>query len=71
MKKDYLFAKFYKKYTFFFQNFGLFHLYSKKKKKIPVLNKYHQNKVLSVSKKHAKKLMWVQCCMTAQLSFKV
>ncbi|CAI9581448.1 unnamed protein product [Staurois parvus] len=32
MKKDYLFAKFYKKNTFF-KIFGLFHLYSKKKKK--------------------------------------
>ncbi|CAI9614388.1 unnamed protein product, partial [Staurois parvus] len=31
--------------------FGLFHLYSKKKIKIPLVNKYHQNKVLSVSKK--------------------
>ncbi|CAI9542556.1 unnamed protein product [Staurois parvus] len=30
--------------------FGLFHLYIKKIK-IPVMNKYHQNKVLSVSKK--------------------
>ncbi|CAI9602930.1 unnamed protein product [Staurois parvus] len=30
--------------------FGLFHLY-RKKLKIPLVNKYHQNKVLSVSKK--------------------
>ncbi|CAI9592581.1 unnamed protein product, partial [Staurois parvus] len=50
VKKDYLFAKFYKK-NFFFNIFGHFHLYSKKKKKIPMVNKYHQNKVLSVSKK--------------------
>ncbi|CAI9559231.1 unnamed protein product [Staurois parvus] len=49
MKKDYLLAKFYKK-NFFFKIFVLFHLYSKKIK-IPVVNKYHQNKVLSVSKK--------------------
>ncbi|CAI9598530.1 unnamed protein product [Staurois parvus] len=69
MKKDYLFAKFYKKNTFFFKMFGLFPLYSKKIK-IPVGNKYHQNKVLSVSK-NANKLIWVQCCMIAQLSFKV
>ncbi|CAI9574222.1 unnamed protein product [Staurois parvus] len=34
--------------TFFFKMFGLIHLYSKKIK-IPVVNKYHQNKVLSVS----------------------
>ncbi|CAI9534486.1 unnamed protein product [Staurois parvus] len=33
----------------FFNIFGLFDLYSKKKK-ITVVNKYHQNKVLSVSK---------------------
>ncbi|CAI9612705.1 unnamed protein product [Staurois parvus] len=49
--------------------FGLFHVYSEKKKS-QLLNKYHQNKVLSVSK-NAKKFIWVQCCMTAQLSFKV
>ncbi|CAI9599469.1 unnamed protein product [Staurois parvus] len=67
MKKDYLFAKFYKKNTF--KICDLFNLYSKEKK-IPVVNKYHQNKVLSVSK-NAKKFIWVQCCMTAQLSFKV
>ncbi|CAI9548670.1 unnamed protein product [Staurois parvus] len=53
MKKDYLFAKFYKKSTFFFKMFGLFHLYSKIIK-IPVVNKYHQNKVLCVSKKMLK-----------------
>ncbi|CAI9591657.1 unnamed protein product [Staurois parvus] len=47
MKKDYLFAK----EKHFLKNFGLFYLYSKKKIKIPVVNKYHQNKVLSVSKK--------------------
>ncbi|CAI9618144.1 unnamed protein product [Staurois parvus] len=34
-----------------------------------MVNKYHQNKVLSVSQ-NAKKFIWVQCCMTAQLSFK-
>ncbi|CAI9622109.1 unnamed protein product [Staurois parvus] len=50
MKKDYLFAKFYKKNTFFFKMFGLFHLHSKQIK-ISVVNKYHQNKVLFVSKK--------------------
>ncbi|CAI9574208.1 unnamed protein product [Staurois parvus] len=50
MKKDYLFAKLYKKNTFFFKMFGLFNL-SRKKIQIPVVNKYHQNKVLSVSKK--------------------
>ncbi|CAI9544714.1 unnamed protein product [Staurois parvus] len=50
MKKDYLFAKYYKKNTFFFKMFGFYTLYSKKVK-IPVVNKYHQNKVLSVSKK--------------------
>ncbi|CAI9582115.1 unnamed protein product [Staurois parvus] len=50
MKKDYLFAKCYKKNTFFFQNVWTFHLYSKKIK-IPVVNKYHQHIVLSVSKK--------------------
>ncbi|CAI9534201.1 unnamed protein product [Staurois parvus] len=33
--------------TLFFKMFGLFHLYSKKRK-IPVVNKYHQNKVLSI-----------------------
>ncbi|CAI9586616.1 unnamed protein product [Staurois parvus] len=49
-KKDYLFAKFYKKNIFFFKMFGIFHLYSKKIK-IAMVNKYHQNKVLSVSKK--------------------
>ncbi|CAI9611050.1 unnamed protein product [Staurois parvus] len=43
MKKDYLFAKCYKKNTFFFKMFGLFHLYSKKIK-IPVVNKYQQIK---------------------------
>ncbi|CAI9583600.1 unnamed protein product [Staurois parvus] len=43
MNKDYLFAKFYKKKHFF--------IYIAKKIKIPVVNKYHQNKVLSVSKK--------------------
>ncbi|CAI9605067.1 unnamed protein product [Staurois parvus] len=32
MKKDYLFVKSYKKNTFFFKMFGLFHLYSKKNK---------------------------------------
>ncbi|CAI9603549.1 unnamed protein product [Staurois parvus] len=48
MKKDYL-LNFIRKTPF--KMFGLFHLYSKKKKKIPVVNKYHQNKVLSVSKK--------------------
>ncbi|CAI9621118.1 unnamed protein product [Staurois parvus] len=52
MKKYYLFAKFYKKNTFFFKIFGLFHLYNKKKSQ--VVNKYHQNKVLSVSKKMLK-----------------
>ncbi|CAI9548635.1 unnamed protein product [Staurois parvus] len=62
--KDYLFAKFYKKNTFFFQNVWTFLI------KIPVVNKYHQNKVLSVSKK-SKKFICIQCCMTAQLSFKV
>ncbi|CAI9582097.1 unnamed protein product, partial [Staurois parvus] len=40
--------------TLFFNIFGLFHLYSKKIK-IPVVNKYHQHKVLSVSK-NAKKI---------------
>ncbi|CAI9598611.1 unnamed protein product [Staurois parvus] len=50
--------------------FGLFHLYSKKKKKTPVVNKYHQNKVLSVSK-NAKKIIWVQHGMNTQFSFKV
>ncbi|CAI9605062.1 unnamed protein product [Staurois parvus] len=50
MKKDQLFTKVYKKNTFFFKMFGLFHLHSKKIK-IKVVNKYHQNKVLSVSKK--------------------
>ncbi|CAI9616386.1 unnamed protein product [Staurois parvus] len=69
MKKYYLFAKFYKKNTFF-SKFLDFFIYIAKKKKIPVVNKYHQNKVLSVSK-NAKKLIWVQCCMTTQLSFKV
>ncbi|CAI9602210.1 unnamed protein product, partial [Staurois parvus] len=49
MKKDYLLAN-----TFFFKMCGPFHLYSKKKKKIPIVNKYHQNKVLSVSKKYKK-----------------
>ncbi|CAI9547074.1 unnamed protein product [Staurois parvus] len=51
MKKDYLFAKFYKKN--FFKSIGLIHLYSKKIK-IPVVKKYYQNKVLSVSKKMLK-----------------
>ncbi|CAI9581064.1 unnamed protein product [Staurois parvus] len=50
MKKDYLFAKCYKKNTFFFKMFELFHLYSNKIK-IPAVNKYHQNKFLFVSKK--------------------
>ncbi|CAI9536583.1 unnamed protein product [Staurois parvus] len=50
MKKDYLFAKCYKKNTFFKKILDFFNLYSKKIK-IPVVNKYHQNKVLSVSKK--------------------
>ncbi|CAI9541640.1 unnamed protein product [Staurois parvus] len=52
MMKYYLFAKCYKKNTFF-KIFGLFHLHSKKIK-IPVVNKYHQNKVVSVSKKSKK-----------------
>ncbi|CAI9587191.1 unnamed protein product [Staurois parvus] len=49
MMKYYLIAKFYKKH-FFSKIFGLFHLYIKKIK-IPVVNKYHQNKALAVSKK--------------------
>ncbi|CAI9591885.1 unnamed protein product [Staurois parvus] len=52
MKKDYLLAKFYKKNTFFSKCMD-FHLY-RKKIKIPVVNIYHQNKVLSVSKKMLK-----------------
>ncbi|CAI9592434.1 unnamed protein product [Staurois parvus] len=44
MKKDYLFAKFFFTFLDFF-------IYIAKKIKIPVVNKYHQNKVLSVSKK--------------------
>ncbi|CAI9553503.1 unnamed protein product [Staurois parvus] len=47
MMKYYLIAKFYKKNTFF-KIFGHFHLHSKKKTKIPAVNKYHQNKVLSI-----------------------
>ncbi|CAI9538495.1 unnamed protein product, partial [Staurois parvus] len=43
-----------KRPKFFKKLFGLFHLYSTKIK-IPVVNKYHQNKVLSVSK-NAKKI---------------
>ncbi|CAI9577212.1 unnamed protein product [Staurois parvus] len=49
MKKVYLFANIYKK-KHFFSTFLDFFIYiaKKKKKKIPVVNKYHQNKVLSV-----------------------
>ncbi|CAI9583613.1 unnamed protein product [Staurois parvus] len=50
MMKYYFFAKFYKKNTFF-KIFGLFGFFLAKKIKIPVENKYHQNKALSVSKK--------------------
>ncbi|CAI9557544.1 unnamed protein product [Staurois parvus] len=50
MKKDYLFATFYKNNTFF-SKFLDFFIYIAKKIKIPAVNKYHQNKVLSVSKK--------------------
>ncbi|CAI9589361.1 unnamed protein product [Staurois parvus] len=49
MMKYYLFAKFYKKNTFF--KFLDIFIYTAKKIKIPAVNKYHQNKVLSVSKK--------------------
>ncbi|CAI9560460.1 unnamed protein product [Staurois parvus] len=41
MKKDYLFAIFYKKNTYFSKFWDFFHLYSNKIK-IPVVNKYHQ-----------------------------
>ncbi|CAI9615696.1 unnamed protein product [Staurois parvus] len=50
MMKYYLFAKFYKKNSFF-QTFLDIFIYIAKKKKIPAVDKYHQNKVLSVSKK--------------------
>ncbi|CAI9558504.1 unnamed protein product [Staurois parvus] len=53
MKKDYLFAKCYKKNTFFSKCLYFF-IYIAKKIKIPVVNKYHQKIVLSVSK-NAKK----------------
>ncbi|CAI9621374.1 unnamed protein product [Staurois parvus] len=44
----------FRRKTLFFNIFGHFHSY-RKKIKIPVVNKYHQNKVLSVSKKANKK----------------
>ncbi|CAI9584160.1 unnamed protein product [Staurois parvus] len=68
MMNDYLFAKLYKKNIF--SKCLDFFIYIEKKIKIPVVNKYHENKVLSV-KKNAKKFIQVQCCMIAQLSFKV
>ncbi|CAI9566511.1 unnamed protein product [Staurois parvus] len=45
MMKYYLFAK------FFFSKFLDIFIYVAKQIKIPAVNKYHQNKVLSVSKK--------------------
>ncbi|CAI9569118.1 unnamed protein product [Staurois parvus] len=50
MMKYYLFEKFYKK-QFFSKFLDIFIYIAKKKIKIPAVNKYHQNKVLSVSKK--------------------
>ncbi|CAI9574554.1 unnamed protein product, partial [Staurois parvus] len=48
---EYILAKIYEERLFICKilMFGLFHFYSKNIK-IPVVNKYHQNKVLSVSK---------------------
>ncbi|CAI9551512.1 unnamed protein product, partial [Staurois parvus] len=51
--EDYLFAQFYKK-KHFFPKFLYFFIYIAKIIKIPVVNKYHQNKALSVSKKMVK-----------------
>ncbi|CAI9570634.1 unnamed protein product [Staurois parvus] len=50
MMKYYLFAKFYRE-KHLFSKFLDFFIYIAKKIKIPVMNKYHQNKALSVSKK--------------------
>ncbi|CAI9593834.1 unnamed protein product [Staurois parvus] len=50
MMKYYLFAKCYKKNTFFSRFLDIF-IYIAKKIKISVVNTYHQNKALSVSKK--------------------
>ncbi|CAI9535664.1 unnamed protein product [Staurois parvus] len=53
-----------RKTLFFFKMFRLFNLYSEKIK-IPVVNKYHQKKALSVSQNY-KNFVWVQCCIAIQ-----
>ncbi|CAI9605063.1 unnamed protein product [Staurois parvus] len=62
----------------YLQNFirkTLFHwtldifIYIAKKIKIPAVNTTKTK--LYLSQKNGKKFIWVQCCMTAQLSFKV